>query len=100
MSTPRTATARTTTLSATISRTVSCIALCGFMTAGFAQQGRPTPPSPPPEAYTACQGKSEGDTVTLTLPDGKALEGTCRTINGALAAAPAGRPGGPGAPGG
>ena len=33
--------------------------------------GHGNPPSPPPEAYTACQGKAEGDSVTLTMPDGK-----------------------------
>jgi hypothetical protein len=63
-------------------------------------QERRDPPKPPPEAYTACQGKAEGDAVTLTMPDGKQLGGTCRTIDGQLAAAPAGGPGGPGGPGG
>ncbi len=86
---------RTTTL-----RTLTCVALGAFMTASFAQQGRPTPPSPPPEAYAACKGKAEGDAVTLTMPDGKTLAGTCRTMDGTLVAAPAGGPGGPGGAGG
>lgn len=59
-----------------------------------------TPPAPPPEAYAACKGKAEGTTVTLTMPDGKTLPGTCRTMNGTLVARPAGGPGGPGGAGG
>lgn len=69
--------------------------------AGLAQaqpQGRQGPPAPPPEAYAACQGQTEGASVTLTLPDGKALQGTCRTMNGTLVAMPAGGPGGAGGP--
>ncbi|RAR85307.1 hypothetical protein AX018_100690 [Paracidovorax anthurii] len=56
------------------------------------------PPPPPPEAYTACQGQTEGATVTLTMPDGKTLQGTCRTMNGSLVAMPAGGPPGAGGP--
>ncbi|GKT26467.1 hypothetical protein [Acidovorax sp. SUPP3334] len=61
----------------------------------FAQaQGAPggQPPGPPPEAYTACKGLAEGASVTLTMPDGKTLHGTCRTMNGTLVAMPAGGP--------
>jgi hypothetical protein len=50
------------------------------------------PPAPPPEAYAACKGKTEGSAVALTMPDGKTLAGTCRTINGTLVATPAGGP--------
>lgn len=60
--------------------------------------GHGNPPSPPPEAYTACQGKAEGDSVTLTMPDGKTLAGTCRSLNGQLVAMPAGGPGAGGPP--
>lgn len=60
--------------------------------------GHGNPPSPPPEAYTACQGKAEGDSVTLTMPDGKTLAGTCRSLNGQLVAMPAGAPGAGGPP--
>jgi len=63
-------------------------------------QGRQGPPTPPPEAYAACKGKTEGASVTLTLPDGKSLAGTCRTMDGTLVAMPAGGPGGPGSAGG
>ncbi|WP_255591374.1 MULTISPECIES: hypothetical protein [unclassified Acidovorax] len=62
--------------------------------------GRQDPPAPPPEAYAACKGKTEGASVTLTMPDGKSLAGTCRTMGGTLVARPAGGPGGPGGAGG
>ena len=61
-------------------------------------EGRRGPPTPPPEAYAACQGKAEGASVTLTMPDGKTLAGTCRTMDGTLVAMPAGGPGGAGSP--
>ena len=61
-------------------------------------QGRQAPPAPPPEAYAACKGKTEGASVTLTMPDGKSLTGTCRTMDGTLVAMPAGGPGGAGGP--
>lgn len=35
------------------------------------------PPGPPPEFLQACQGKKEGDTVTVNTPRGP-LQGTCR----------------------
>ncbi|MBW8462917.1 hypothetical protein, partial [Acidovorax sp.] len=57
-----------------------------------------TPPAPPPEAYAACKGNTEGAAATLTMPDGKTLTGTCRTMNGTLVAMPAGGPGGAGGP--
>ena len=68
-------------------------------TPSHAQPARGTPPAPPPEAYAACKGKTEGASVTLTMPDGKTLAGTCRTMDGTLVAMPAGGPGGPGAGG-
>lgn len=74
--------------------------LCGALAPALAQDGQrhAPPPPPPPEAFTACQGKTEGDAVTIALPDGKTLDGTCRTIptssGSALAAMPNGHPGG------
>ncbi|KQM71322.1 hypothetical protein [Xylophilus sp. Leaf220] len=61
----------------------------------WAQDGnRPPPPGeghrePPAEAFTACAGKAEGDTVTLTMPDGRTMTGTCAKLpDGRLAARP------------
>lgn len=33
--------------------------------------------SPPPEAYTACEGKSAGDTTNFQSPHGHTVTGTC-----------------------
>ena len=78
------------------------LALAALLTATSAApalaQDRSGPPGPPPEAYAACKGKTEGASVTLTMPDGKSLSGTCRTMGGTLVAMPAGGPGGAGGP--
>ena len=79
---------------------LALLALGATTLAAWAQPERGgTPPAPPPEAYAACKGKTEGASVTLTMPDGKSLAGTCRTMGGTLVAMPAGGPGGPGAGG-
>lgn len=55
---------------------------------GGDRQGRDQRMKPPPEAYTACEGKSEGASVRVTTPDGKTIEATCRSLDGQLVAAP------------
>ena len=62
-------------------------------TIGGPPSGRPS--GPPPEAISACSGKSAGDTVTFTLRDGKQLSGKCQLDNGVLAARPDHMPGPP-----
>jgi len=48
---------------------------------------------PPAEAFEVCEGKSEGDTVTITTPEGDSIEGTCTAVRGdELVAMPAGGP--------
>jgi hypothetical protein len=44
----------------------------------------------------ACKGKSEGTEVSFTGRNGETMTGTCRSIDGQLAAMPKGGPGGPG----
>ncbi|MFT3777718.1 MAG: hypothetical protein QM772_05455 [Ottowia sp.] len=66
--------------------------LCGALAPALAQQERRAPPPPPPEAFAACQGKAEGAAVTITLPDGKTLDGTCRTVTTSSGTALAARP--------
>jgi len=39
---------------------------------------------PPPEAYTACEGKSEGDEAQFTSPRGDTVTGTCEERDGRL----------------
>jgi hypothetical protein len=53
------------------------------------------PPGAPPEAIAACKGKTEGAEVSFTNRDGATLTGTCRSVDGQLAAMPKGGPGGP-----
>ena len=49
---------------------------------------------PPEEAFKACVGKSEGDTVSVTMPRGDTLEATCAKFGDKLAARPSRPPGG------
>ena len=43
---------------------------------------------PPPAALKACEGRTEGDSVSFETPRGDTLEGTCKKIAGELAAVP------------
>ena len=43
----------------------------------FAQNSGRRHHGPPPEAYTACEGKSEGDTAEFESPRGDTVTGTC-----------------------
>ncbi len=40
-------------------------------------QGRGRHQGPPPEAYSACEGKSAGDTAEFISPHGDTVTGTC-----------------------
>lgn len=58
---------------------------------GLSQSTWSMPPKgngPPPEAIEACEGKSEGDSVSFETRRGDILEGTCRTIEEQLVAVP------------
>ena len=43
----------------------------------LSQQRGGRPQGPPPEAYTTCEGKSEGDTAEFETPRGDTVTGTC-----------------------
>ena len=65
-------------------RTTIVIILLGiFMTVyvsgngAFAQDGGGQRQGPPPEAYTACEGKSAGDKAEFVSPRGDTVTGTC-----------------------
>ena len=59
-----------------------------FLTEVLAEQRPDRPPrQPPEEAFTACAGKAEGDSVTLPGPHGD-LSATCENFDGKLAARP------------
>jgi len=53
------------------------IAFNSFDNESFAQQQGRRHQGPPPEAYTACEGKSEGDTAEFESPRGDTVTGTC-----------------------
>jgi hypothetical protein len=65
-------------------RVSSVIALLGFCCAfgplgngALAQTNQTRHHNPPPEAYTACEGASVGDTAEFETPDGDIVTGTC-----------------------
>ena len=53
------------------------IASGSLVNGAFAQQQRGGHQGPPPEAYTVCEGKSEGDTAEFESPRGDTVAGTC-----------------------
>lgn len=56
------------------------------------QQGAPQQRRPPREAFDACSSRSEGETVTITTPQGTGIRAICRTFEGQLAAVPVDAP--------
>ncbi len=64
--------------------------VAGAEQAGQAGPGGGRPPGPPPEAVQACAGKSEGAQVSFSGRNGESFSGVCRSIDGQLAAMPAG----------
>ena len=59
------------------------------------QQGR-RHQGPPPEAYTACEGKSTGDAAEFVSPRGDTVTGTCEQKDDRLVLRPDNSPGGRG----
>jgi hypothetical protein len=46
------------------------------------------PPEPPAEAFKACEGKTEGAAISITMRDGKTMAATCAKFGDKLAARP------------
>lgn len=53
------------------------IAFSSFGNETIAQQSGRRHQGPPPEAYTACEDKSEGDEAEFVSPHGDSVTGTC-----------------------
>lgn len=53
------------------------IAFSGIGTIAAAQEAGRRHHGPPPEAYTACEGKAAGDTAEFVSPRGDTVTGTC-----------------------
>lgn len=68
--------------------TLSAVPACASSNRPGGRDGRQ---GPPPEAFTACEGKSEGDSVTVEGRDGDLLTATCTILNDQLVAVPEGR---------
>ncbi len=51
---------------------------------------------PPPQAYTDCQGKKDGDSITITTPEGNQVPATCTNSQKGVFARPEHPPGGNG----
>jgi len=50
--------------------------------------GRERPSGPPPEAYTACEGKNAGEVVVVETPHGETIEAVCTLKDDHLFARP------------
>ncbi|MBU2976813.1 hypothetical protein [Alteromonas sp. C1M14] len=68
--------------------TVTLLALISFSSVSCAQQGGPRGQKPPQEAFDVCADAAEGDTVTITSPEGDEVEATCKLMDDELVAVP------------
>lgn len=57
-----------------------------WMAAAQAYAASPAQPAPDKQAIEACQGKKAGDSVQLTLDNGKTAKATCRLVGKQLVA--------------
>ncbi|MDO6461200.1 hypothetical protein Q4485_10875 [Granulosicoccaceae sp. 1_MG-2023] len=78
---------------------ISALALAGMLGACAQSGGTATtdsksggerPSGPPPEAFTACEGKSAGDAVSFSGRGGETMEAVCAEHDGQLVAVPEG----------
>ena len=67
--------------------TISAVPACASSNRG----GRDGRQGPPPEAIEACEGKSEGDSVTFSGRRGDSVTATCKLVDDQLVAVPEGR---------
>ena len=72
-----------------------CVAMVGMLALGFStllladndrREGERR--GPPEEAFAACDGKTEGDTVSFSTPRHENLSGTCKMMRERLVAVP------------
>jgi len=71
-----------------------CIAFSSFWNEASAQETGRRHYGPPPEAYTACEGKAVGDTAEFVSPRGDTVTGTCEQQGDRLVLRPDNPPGG------
>lgn len=78
-----------TALAITLSLAFPAMVFAGSLPYPPAQERRK---GPPPEAFAACDGKQEGDMVTVVLRRGEKVEAVCETLDSRLVARPKGSP--------
>ena len=69
-------------------------ALSNFGNEAVAKAGGRRHHGPPPEAYTACEGKAAGDTAEFVSPRGDTVTGTCEVDGDRLVLRPDSPPNG------
>ena len=69
------------------------IAVIGFENNASSQETRKRRHGPPPEAYTACEGKNDGDEAQFVDPRGETVAGTCEQEGDQLVLRPDNPPG-------
>ena len=74
-----------------------CLSLLPLNSIAASRDNQRRPPhGPPPEAITACEGRSVNDSVKFTGRWGESIEATCQEKDGKLVAVPDNMPeGGP-----
>lgn len=70
--------------------TLTSIAFIFISAQALAEKGERR--QPPPEAFAVCEGQSEGDTVSITSPEGDVVEASCKMMHDKLVAVPEGAP--------
>ncbi len=70
------------------------IAVMAFGNDASSQETRKRHHGPPPEAYTACEGKNTGDAAEFVSPHGDTVTGTCVQEGDRLVLRPDNPPGG------
>ena len=69
------------------------ISIIAFGNDASSQETRRRHHGPPPEAYTACEGKNVGDTAKFVSPHGDTVTGTCEQEGDRLVLRPDNPPG-------
>ena len=72
------------------------IAAMAFVNDAYSQETRRRRHGPPPEAYTACEGKNAGDSAEFVSPQGDTVTGTCEQRGDQLVLRPDNPPSGRG----
>jgi hypothetical protein len=76
--------------------TIALLIASQYALASSNQQSSSNRQGPPQEAFTACEGKSAGDSASFEGRNGDTIEGTCEEMNGQMILRPTNPPQGQG----